>query len=305
MSLLYEIQSAVLSPDADLGPTLLKVQLLAARLGSQPLADWVKHESEGYPAGLLVPDYRIIRIGYVANFAGPFGSGIQNAPIPSALIEQLAGKPWTNHEMRESVAAVDQLLASLGKGGEIHIDASNLIFKLQGQVYPDYNCISVVGKVPGQALANLKHSVKSRVLQLTIELEKSVPEATFITVGQSATASPESSRATTHIVQQIIYGNMTSISASGEARVSVGIQAGDADGIVRFLSEKGIPADDAKEFASIVASEKPVGAEPLGTKAQKWMGENLKKAISGTWGIGVAVATDLLKEAALKFYGLK
>jgi hypothetical protein len=47
MSLLHDIQSAVLEEGADLGPILLKLRLLAALLGSQPLADWVRHESEG------------------------------------------------------------------------------------------------------------------------------------------------------------------------------------------------------------------------------------------------------------------
>jgi hypothetical protein len=62
MSLLHDIQAAVLQEGTDLGPILLKVRLLAARLGSQPLADWVKHESEGYPAEAAVPDYRIIPV---------------------------------------------------------------------------------------------------------------------------------------------------------------------------------------------------------------------------------------------------
>ena len=79
MNLLYDIQSAVLDKDAELGPILLKVRLLAARLGSQPLADWVKYESEGYPSEAPVPDYRIIPVTYTATFSGPFGSGI-NSP---------------------------------------------------------------------------------------------------------------------------------------------------------------------------------------------------------------------------------
>ena len=76
MSLLHDIQAAVLQEGADLGPILLKVRLLAAQLGSQPLADWVKHESEGYPSETPVPDYRIIQVTYTATFSGPFGSGI-------------------------------------------------------------------------------------------------------------------------------------------------------------------------------------------------------------------------------------
>ncbi|MBI4472305.1 MAG: hypothetical protein HY646_06530 [Acidobacteria bacterium] len=307
MSLLYDIQSAVLNEGSDLGPILLKVRLLAAKLGSQPLADWVKHESEGYPDDAPVPDYRIIPVTYTATFSGPFGSGINNAPIPPVMIEKLAGKQWTRYEMRQSVAAVDQLLASAAKGdGSLSIDASDLIFRLQGKVYPGYACNGVSGSVPVSALAELRHSVQSRVLELTIELEKSLPEAASIVIGQTGSRAIGNAAVATQIAQQIIYGNVTSISASGEAQVTVAIQAGDVDGIVRFLSEKGITEGDAKEFAAVVASEAPESAdEPLGLKARTWLLDNLKKAAAGTWKVGVSVATDLLKEAALKYYGLK
>ena len=306
MSLLYDIQSAVLNEGADLGPILLKVRLLAAKLGSQPLADWVKHESEGYPDDAPVPDYRIIPVTYTGTFSGPFGSGINNAPIPSLMVEKLAGKRWTHYEMRQSVAAVDQLLATAAKGeGTLSIEASDLIFRLQGKVYPRYACNSVSGTVPIAALAELKHSVQSRVLELTIEFEKSLPEATSIVIGPAGRTVAKSSVAT-QIAQQIIYGNVTSISASGKAQVNVAIQAGDVDALVRFLSENGISEGDAKEFGAIVASEVPESAdEPLGQKAKIWLLDNLKKAAGGTWKVGVSVATDVLKEAALKYYGLK
>lgn len=306
MSLLYDIQSAVLNEGVNLGPVLLKVRLLAARLGSQPLSDWVKHESEGYPVEAVVPDYRIIPVTYTGTFSGPFGSGINNAPIPSLVIEKLGGKQWTQYEMRQSVAAVDQLLATAKGQGSFSIDASDLILRLQGKVYPNYACNAVSGSIPISALAELKHSVQSRVLELTIELEKTLPEAASIVMGKTEGAVLDKAGVATQIAQQIIYGNVTSISASGDARVHVAIGAGDLDGLVRFLTEKGIAKADAKEFGAIVASEEPESAqEPLGKKARTWLLENLKKAAGGTWKVGLSVATDLLKEAALKYYGLK
>jgi hypothetical protein len=113
----------------------------------------------------------------------------------------------------------------------------------------------VSGSVPIAALAALKHSVQSRVLELTIELEKSLPEATSITVGPTGGRIGRPGVAT-QIARQIIYGNVTSISASGQAQVNVAMQAGNVDGLVRFLSEKGIPEEDAKEFGAIVASDR-------------------------------------------------
>ena len=307
MSLLNDIQAAVLREDAELGPILLKVRLLAARLGSQPLADWVKHESEGYPHEAPVPDYRVISVTYAANFSGPFGSGIQNAPIPSHLIKQFAGERWVSYEVRQSVAAVDELLASSSKGsGSLSIDASNLILLLQGKVYEGYACNSVTGTISRSSMAELRHSVRSRVLELTIELEKSVPEAASIVMGQGAVAPITHSAVASQISQQIIYGNVTSISASGDARVNVAIGQGDLPGLVSFLKQNGIIESDAQRLGELIAAERPESAqEPLGSKAKGWLIDNLKKAVDGTWKIGVSVATDVIKEAALRYYGLK
>ena len=119
MSLLHEIQASVLQEGSDLGPILLKLRLLAARIGSQSLAEWVRHESEGYPRDAELPGYRFIPVSYTANFSGPFGSGISNAPISPYLVKKYAGKHWVRYEMRESIAAVDDLLANADNGGNL------------------------------------------------------------------------------------------------------------------------------------------------------------------------------------------
>lgn len=307
MSLLHDIQAAVLQDDSDLGPILLKLRLLAARLGSQPLAEWVKHESEGYPSGADLPDYRIISVNYTASFSGPFGSGIRNAPISPYLIEKFAGKSWVRYEMRQSIAAVDDLLGSSTKGGSLGINAANLILLLQGKVYPDYACNEVTGTISRSSLAEIRHSVRSRVLELTIGLEKSIPEASTVELGKTDPSSNKNSAVATQIAQQIIYGNVTSISATGDgARINVAVGERDVDGLIQFLVQSGLPEPDARQLGQIVASEEPESkAEPFGPKARKWLVDNLKKAADGTWKIGVSVATDMIKEALLKYYGLK
>ena len=129
MSLLVEIQAAVVEDNSDLGPILLKLRLLAARLGSQPLADWVKHESEGYPTDAPLPDYRVIPASYRGTFFGPFGANISNAPIPSFLIAKFAGDKWNDYDIRQGIASIDELLASsANEGATISINASNLVF---------------------------------------------------------------------------------------------------------------------------------------------------------------------------------
>jgi hypothetical protein len=307
VSLLHEIQAAVLQEGSDLGPVLLKLRLLAARIGSQPLAEWVRHESEGYPREAELPNYRFIPVSYTASFSGPFGSGINNAPISPFLVKKFAGEHWVRHEMRESIAAVDDLLATAEDGGHLGINAADLILLLQGKVYPDYACNSVTGSIARSSLAAIRHSVRSRILELTLELEKSVPDAAAITIGPAALPSAPNSTAATQIAQQIIYGNFTSIASTGDgATIQIAVAPHDAKSLEQFLTSVGMTEEDAQEVAGLAASEQPdSSAEPMGPLVRKWFVENIKKAASGTWKMGVAVATDVVKEALLKYYGLK
>jgi hypothetical protein len=306
VGLLAEIQSAVLQDKSDIAPVLLKLRMLAARLGSQPLAEWIKHESEGYPSGVEVPDYRILGVSYRATFSGPFGSGINNAPISPYLIEKFAGKSWTRYEMRQSSAAVDELLSNSEKGGSLQIEASNLILLLQGKVYEDYACNSVTGTISRASLAAIRHAVLNRILELTLEIEKSIPEAVDVSLANPGDLSGSAAGVTTQIAQQIIYGNYTAVSAQSGAVVSISIGTGNKEALSQYLIQAGIPAEDAGALADLASSEKPESsAEPMGPKVKQWLLDNLKKAAGGTWKIGLSVATDVIKEALLKYYGLK
>ena len=307
MSLIHEIQAAVLQEGTDIAPILLKLRLLAARIGSTPLAEWVRSESEGYSQELEVPDYRYLDVNYTASFAGAFGASITNAPISPFMVSKYAGEDWVRTGIRVSMAAVDDLLTSAENGKEIGINAANLIHLFQGNVYPDYNCISVTGRISKSSLASIRHSVRSRILELTIELEKSISDVAAITLGPSTTPSAISSATANQIAQQIIYGNYTSIAVNGDgASVQVTVNANDTNSLTRFLIDSGMATEDAEELAQLASSEKPESRQdPMGARVSSWFVDNIKKAASGTWKMTVAVATEVIKEALLKFYGFK
>jgi len=308
MSLLQDIQEAVIADGTELGPILLKLRILAARLGSEPLEEWVKFESEGYPNEAPVPDYRRIPVSYVGSFSGAFGSGINNAPIPPYLIEKFCGKHWTNYELRQSVAAIDELVKSSSDGGgSLQINAANLILMLQGKVYEEYACNDVHGAISRASLAELQHSVRSRILELTIEIEKSIPSSMEVEFGSSTSGNQKTSETVSQISQQVIYGNVTSINSSGEgAQFLISIEKGDDSAFKEYLVKAGIEESDAEDLLEIVEAEEPGDRdEPFGSKAKEWLVNNLRKAADGTWKVGVSVATEVIKDAVLKYYGLK
>lgn len=309
MGLIADIQNEALQADAPLGPMLLKLRLLAARLDSKPLEDWVKYESEGYPKEVPVPEYRKLSVHYRGSFAGPFGGGVNNVAIPSHLIREYAGESWLESEIRSSVSAIDDLLASRTSGGQIQTtNASNLVLLLKGKVFPDYEPISVVGVVSGSEMAAIQHAVRSKVLELTIELERQIPESLNVSVASTSavTDEAESERVST-LSSKIIYGNNIEINNAGNSgNINFSIKMGDVEDLTRALADGGLPQTEAKQIADIISSEQPASPqEPLGKRAQKWLVDNLKKAADGTWNIGTTVATNLITAAAMQYYGLK
>jgi hypothetical protein len=302
---LHQIQESVVHEGSNLGSILLKLRLLAARLGSEVLEEWVKHESDGYPKEAELPNYRIIGVRYRGTFFGPFGSGIQNAQIPPYIIKKFAGDSWTNYKIRESIAAIDEMVKSSVDGGSLGIDASNLILLLQGRIYEDYACNDITGTISRVSLSEIQQAVRSRVLELTLEIERSIPAAANITFGAPDFEQTNSDKVQ-KISQQIIYGNVTTAVTGGNgANIAVTVEQRNRSTLIEYLESSGIPEADATEFAKILEDENPTSKEePFGRGASKWIASNLKKAAEGTWNVSISVATKVLTEAALRFYGL-
>lgn len=312
MSLLREIQSSLLEPDNSIGPILLKLRFLAARLDSDVLQEWVRHESEGYPSDANVPSYRRLGISYTATFSGAFGSGIRNAPIPPYLIEKFAGKDWNEFRVRQSVTSIDGLIKSSKDEGTIRINSSNLILLLQGNLYSDMACNNVTGTMSTASFIEIQNSVRSRVLELTLEIERAMPSASDIVFGPPVgDVSASTSESVAQITNQIVYGNYTSISNTGShANFRINsienIGVGDRNSLTKALVDSGISSEDAEDFAQIVCSEKGINKnDPLGQQAKEWIVKNIVKAANGTWKVGISVATSILTEAAMRYYGLK
>lgn len=310
MGLLADIQADLLN-EKPVGPILLKLRYLAARLGSVALEEWVRHESEGYPNDVEVPAYRKFDVTYKASFNGPFGSSVSNISIPSALIVELAGEGWLKTTERQSVSAVEELISSTAESGEkLGIDASNLIFLLGANVFENMVCHSVRGLVSRASLVEMLGTLRARILELTLQLERNIPNAGGIEAGKSSDPSEVGrAAAVTQITNQIINGGISGsnvMNTGDNANINSVIQLpGNVSSLADALKNGGLPDADAEEFAAIVASERPDGiAQPFGNQAKDWIAKNIGKALGGSWKIGAAVATTLLTEAAKRYYGL-
>jgi hypothetical protein len=289
------------------GPTLLKLRFLAAKLGSNILEEWVKHETEGYPKAAEVPDYRVAGVVYSGTFSN-IAYQLNNVSIPEYLIQKYCGNGWVSYKIRDSLSVIDRMITQSDKDTKFGLDTGNLKLLLQGKVYPDMSCIDITGTFDIGSFVHIQNVVRSKVLDLTLELEKSVPAVAEIKVGQSVDIiTAEDKAQVTHLTQQVFYGDVTNISSTGAAaQITLNVAKGSTADLISALTGRGIPETDAKELAAIAAEEKPKSADqPFGKKAAAWLADKGKKGLMEAWGIGKEVGTQVAKEAFMHYYGLK
>ena len=302
MTLLEEIQNSAVDANSDLGTILRKCKLLAARLGSRPLEDWLIWESNGYPDGIEVPDYRIWPLEVKGHFSGPFGSGLRNAPIPWACLPKGARMQYQRYQCRQSIASIEAVLEK-GESGSLSVSTGDLALSLGAKVYQGQNCVQAWAEFSISNLVELLNSVRNRLLDFALAVWKEEPMAGE--VGDNSTKSLESSKVT-QIFNTTVYGGSANLVGTvSESSIVFNIGTQDFPSLENLLRENGLGDEDISELqVAVQADENVARGKGFGPKVSNWISKMVKKAADGSWSIGVGAAGNLLAQALTKFYGL-
>ena len=301
MGFLESIQTDLVDHNTSIASTLLKLRLLAAKLGSDELTEWIKYEAEGYPQDADIPTYRVVSISFSGTFHGPLGSGVKDAPIPPVLIEEFVGEDWINSKIRESAAAVENMARQ--KNG-IHLDFSNLIIPLRGKVYPGYEPAQIVGFISQTSFIEMSNAIRNRLLEITIEIAKKIPGAEGVEL-TSITRAPEE---TTQILHQTIHGNMTNIQSTGaDANIQVTINKYDLESLKTGLLRSGFSEEESEEVAKLISEEEPSDQVNTGFNdgIRKWLADRIASGLDAGFKGGISVLTKVVQEAAMQYWGLQ
>ncbi|MFG6458246.1 hypothetical protein [Roseateles sp. BYS96W] len=301
MTLLEEIQTLAVDSSTDVAALLRKCKLLAARLQTVELEQWVAHEANGYPDQVPVPEYRTWPVQLKGHFAGPFGSAINNAPIPFAVLPSEIRKKYEDYECRQSIASIEGLLGK-NKNGVLTVVTGDLAMFLGSKVYKGYNCIQAWGEFGTMAHIEVVNSVRNRVLDFAIEIWKLDPKA-----GELGTqASPIGAQRVTQIFNTTVYGGSANLVGSAESSTvtfHIGVQ--DIDSLRMVLTANAVQDTDIQDLEAALSSDpQPTASNQYGPKVTAWIAGMMSKAASGSWAIGLGAAGNLLASAIAKYYGL-
>jgi hypothetical protein len=304
MSLLEEIQQEAVDGKTDLSTLLRKCKLLAARLGSKPLEDWLLWEANGYPKDAPVPEYRIWRLNLKGHFAGYAGAALNAVPIPLACLPKESREGYERYESRQSVAAIEAIVKLDEKEtGTLSISTGDLAMVLGSKVYQNMNCIQAWAEVENSRLVEVLNSVRNRILDFAIAVWKEAPAAGQAEGAVGAAIMPA---AVTQIFNTTVYGGAANLVGSAHnSTVSFGITPGDFESLAKILTENKVsPAELADLKAAVIAEPKPKVGGSFGPKVSAWFGKMIQKASDGSWEVGIQAAGALLGQAIAKYYGI-
>lgn len=305
MSLLRKIQDAAVSSDSPITDLLRNCKVLAVRLGSQELGEWVDRELNGYPDKESLPAYRICKTACAGHFVGPFGTGIKNAEIPPHLVPKEYRELVTKAYLTQPIAAYEELLKSKDTQNATIPWNASLTARLGQGFYEDMNCLSAWQVVPRGVIIGLVDTVRNRVLNFALEIERMAPDAGESTKDKDSGAISE--KTVQHVFTTTIYGNVGNI-ASGNQSVTqtaeIKIAQGDLAALRTQLLGLGFDRNQVTQLEQALATDSEKAPKELGRSTWEWIGGAVSKAGQGALKISASTASSVLAKLISQYLGI-
>jgi AbiTii len=303
-TLLRSIQDAAVGETESIAALLRRCKVLAARLGSAQLGEWVERELNGYEDAKDLPPYRILSVRSLGHFTGAFGSGLRNAPIPRSCIPE-DYRHWVDvSNLMQPIRAYEDLVREGGASGSFTVPWPADLVAIVGQgIYERMNCLGAWQEIPRGAIVGLLDTVRNKVLSFALEIERLSPDAGEAVPGARAIA-PEQIQ---QVFQTNIYGNVGNVAAGAtNPQQSVGsmVTAGDFASLSTHLQRLGIGEADVNELKSAIESDRAPGKTGFGPKVGNWLGKMIGKAGEGALKVAVESAASVLTKLISGYLGL-
>lgn len=304
MSLLREIQSAAVDQNGDVATLLRKCKILAVRLGNEEFKTWVDRELNGYANVEELPPYRILQVESFGHFSGPFGSGLENAPIPPSCLPKQAQDLANKSYMLGPISGYASLLDGAERNNPRENWPADAVALFGRKIYQNMACLGAWKLIPRNAIVALIDTIKTRVLNFVLEIEAVAPDA-----GEAPPNQPPLSQdRVSQVFNTYISGSVQNL-ATGSTEFSQGgtftVTIGDFAGLEKILATMGISHQDISDLKEAIDKDKADDGEAtMGERVQSWMGRMVGKAASGAWSVSASVAASMIGKALAEYFGL-
>lgn len=259
-TLLRKIQDAATDKTTDL-PSLLRMCLvLASRLRNDTLKTWVNAELQGYESKESLPDYRIFPVPSELVVYNPL-QGKRTIPIPRAAIEQRIPSEYVedmcNAYIQQNVAQLIALVNAPGEGKAATpaVPWPHEFVALVAPLLSTWTPVGAAMLIGRQRLTGILDIVKTRVLQMSIDLDEAAPS---LGEGNPADIPEPTEERIQQIVNNYTY-NITGdhpIVSTPITQTWTRVVAGDLDSLRVALQQLGLTPEEIEQTALAVQEEK-------------------------------------------------
>lgn len=296
MTRLTSIIDAAVGDTVSTANLLRMVKVVASRLDTPPLEDWVNCELNGYTDETQLPAYRgPFPAQVMGHFVGPYNSkaiiALPSLNFPRALRNGWCFKVGFLQPISEleALSRADQNLQNPWPADTVAM-VNGLIEKGEIDLLPFHGLLTAYRPISPQQMQAILDVVRTRVLGLALDLEKVAPRA-----GESD-ATPIDRSVITTVVNNNIYGdrNNMAMNSPGAVQNSSVVEQGDLQSLLTAAREAGLAPSDADALKSAVLKDEGEGhlAAP-GPNTRDYMGRLAlgTGSVAGKVGIGAAGAT--------------
>lgn len=227
------------------------------------------------------------------DFAGPFGKGLKNAPIPQLVIDE-EHRDWLFHvSFPQSVATLEELTQHQDGGLRFPWPADVLV--LYGQrIYEDMNCLKADRVVSTAVVTGILDTIRTRVLSFALEIEEAAPEA------GEGDAEAVSAGTVSQIFNTYIYGGQANVAgAAGDVTQSGSVLHTAWPGLREELSSLGISEVDLAQLREAIAGDEIEG-EALGANTKSWLERMRGRLASGALTLAAGTSADVIAGVILR-----
>lgn len=304
MSLLLEIQDAAVGTDTPLPVLLRKCQILAARLGHDPLRDWALSEVEGYRSTDKLPDYR--KTGPLEAYGSFMQDGIKlwpRLPIPRSVIPSERHERLFAHQFLQGVAELEPLAAA-APDTSYSIDWPNDAIAIYGEgIWRDMICLKAHVDITPHIIAGVLDTVRNRVLMFALEIWKEAPDAGEAPAAGQFDVAPQRIEG---IFNTYVLGPVGALAVGGSQtvdEVNVTVTPGDVDSLRAVLSGLGIAPSDVRDLDQALATDatSPSATGSLGPATATWIERFGGEVTNQGVALANCVTAGLLTELLVRF----
>lgn len=307
MGLLVEIQEALLDENAALSAAMLKARVLADRLGSDVFGEWIAQEVQGYADEAEVPDYRLAELIYTGNFIN-MAYKLEGMQVPLHIIRKEAGEHWAKVAIRSGIGVIESLIKghTVEELNQYGVPVADLIPFLNNKVYEGYSCTGLNSKFVGSPFVTIQQSVRARLLELTLEIERQYPAAKDVTIRETPADVAGVGEPISQIVhQQIFMAPVSNVSQSGDHRSqTINVVSGDPQSLLKWLTASGIDEGVSQRLSQLVQEDAPDPAQLEGEGAWRWIKAKLGQGASAAIEVGKEASKDIVVAGVKAYFGL-